>query len=275
MNQTANSPASKTENGMDAPLLLRDDKDGIVTLTLNRPDKFNSLSLALLETLQQTLEDIADDQSARVVVIAANGRAFSAGHDLKEIDADPSLEPMKHLMATCAKMMQTIVTIPQPVIAKVQGVATAAGCQLVAQCDLAITADSVRFGTSGVNLGLFCSTPMIAVTRNLPRKQAMELLMTGDLIDAPTALSWGLVNKVVPLKELDAAVDEMATKIASKSRAAISIGKELFYAQINEGLEAAYELGAEAITCNLQKEDARNGIKAFLNKQPMPEWQDK
>ncbi|MBT3702522.1 MAG: enoyl-CoA hydratase [Alphaproteobacteria bacterium] len=255
--------------------LLREDKDGITTLTLNRPDKFNCLSLGLLNMLQETLDNIAKDPAAKVIVIAANGRAFCAGHDLAEVNSDPSVDPMEHLMATCAHMMQTIVSIPQPVIAKVQGVATAAGCQLVAQCDLAIAADSSRFGTSGINLGLFCSTPMIAVTRNLPRKQAMELLMTGDLIDAPTALSWGLLNKVVPLDELDAAVDEMAIKIASKSRAAIAIGKELFYAQINEGLDTAYKLGAAAIVRNLQKEDARNGIDAFLNKRDMPEWQDK
>jgi enoyl-CoA hydratase/carnithine racemase len=271
-------PETDTKTSFDdviAAPLLREDKNGVTTLTLNRPDKFNCLSLELLNLIQKTLEDIAEDSSSKVIIIAANGRAFCAGHDLAEINSDSSVDPMEHLMATCARMMQTIVSIPQPVIAKVQGVATAAGCQLVAQCDLAIAADSARFGTSGINLGLFCSTPMIAVTRNLPRKQAMELLMTGDLIDAPTALSWHLVNKVVPLDELDAAVDDMATKIASKSRAAVAIGKELFYAQINEGLEAAYQLGGDAIVRNMQKEDARNGIDAFLNKRDMPEWQDK
>ncbi|MCP5373014.1 MAG: enoyl-CoA hydratase [Hyphomicrobiales bacterium] len=256
----------------DAPVLLRADADGVATLTLNRPDKFNALSVALLAALQDELDALKDDRSVRVVVLAANGRAFCAGHDLKEMRADPSREAMKALFEQCAKVMTSLTRIPQPVIAKVHGVATAAGCQLVAQADMAIAADGARFATSGINVGLFCSTPMVAVTRNLPRKQAMEMLMTGDFIDAPTAKSYGLINHHVPADELDAAVAALAAKVAAKTPVSIALGKDLFYRQIEEGLEAAYALAADTMTCNMMTEDAQDGVDAFNAKQPMPEW---
>ncbi len=256
----------------EAPVLTRDDADGIATLTLNRPDKFNSLSVALLTALQDELDSIAGDPSIKVVVLAGNGRAFCAGHDLKEMRDNPDRQATKALFDQCAKVMLTLTRIPQPVIARVHAVATAAGCQLVATCDLAVAVEEARFAVSGVNLGLFCSTPMVALTRNLPRKQAMEMLLTGDFIDAQTALQYGLVNKVVPSDQLDEAVAEFAGKITAKSSAAIAFGKSLFYKQLEDGMEAAYELASETMTCNMMAEDAQDGIDAFIGKQPMPPW---
>ena len=190
-------------SGANEALLLRDDRDGIATLTLNRPDKFNALSTELMGAIQDQLDALAEDRSIKVVVIAANGRAFCAGHDLQEMKAMDGRAPLDTLFKQCSRMMTSLTRIPQPVIARVHGVAAAAGCQLVAQCDLAVAAEGVRFSTSGINLGLFCSTPMVAVTRNLPRKQALELLFTGDFIDAETARQYGLVNRVVPADRLD------------------------------------------------------------------------
>ena len=256
-------------------VLLRSDTDGVATLTLNRPHSFNALSGELMSALQTELDRLMTDEVTRVVVLAGAGKAFCAGHDLREMRDDPGPEPMEAMFTQCSRIMTTLTKIPQPVIAKVHGAAAAAGCQLVAQCDLAICAEDTKFGTSGVNLGLFCSTPMVAVTRNLPRKQAMEMLMTGDLIDASMAERWGLVNRVVPKSQLDTAIDDLAGKIASKSRTAVSRGKKLFYTQIERGLEAAYAEATQAITSNMQDNDARAGIDAFIDKQPMPMWEDK
>jgi len=256
------------------PVLLRDDDNGITTLTLNRGDKFNALSSELMGAIQRQLHDIADDKTVRVVIVKGQGKAFSAGHDLSELMTDPGEQAMRALFKQCSNMMITITKLPQPVIACVQGVAAAAGCQLVAQCDLAVAADHVKFGTSGVNLGLFCSTPMVAVTRNVGRKQAMEMLLTGDMIDADKALQIGLLNNIVPLDELDGAVNDLAHRVAKQSTAAIRLGKQLFYKQIEHGLDAAYDMAADVITCNMQSKDAREGIQAFLNKQPMPPWKD-
>ena len=267
----AHAPAA-TPAPDDAPLVLRQDADGICTLTLNRPNKFNALSIDLLTELQNALDTVAADPAIRVVVLAANGRAFCAGHDLKEMRADPGEDAMRALFTQCGRMMQTIASLPQPVIARVHGIATAAGCQLVAQCDLAVAVEEARFATSGINVGLFCSTPMVPVTRNLPRKQAMEMLLTGDFMDAPTALQYGLVNKVVPADQLDAAVAELAGKIAAKSPISIKLGKQLFYTQLEHGLAAAYDQAVQTMTCNMMTDDAQNGIDAFNAKQPMPEW---
>ncbi|HEY5791449.1 MAG TPA: enoyl-CoA hydratase [Gammaproteobacteria bacterium] len=254
------------------PVLLREDRDGIATLTLNRPDKFNSLSHALLDALQAELEAIEQDRSVRVVVLAGNGRAFCSGHDLKEMRADSSEATMRALFDKCGRMMQTLTRIPQPVIAKVHSIATAAGCQLVATCDLAIAAEGAKFATSGINLGLFCSTPMVALTRNVPRKVALEMLVTGNFIDAESAARYGLINRAVPAEQLDAEVDALAAKIAGQSPASIALGKQLFYRQVEAATAAAYEMASQTMACNMTTEDARDGIDAFLGKQPRPEW---
>lgn len=256
----------------DAPVLVREDRDGIVTLTLNRPAQYNCLSVSLLAALQNEFDAIAEDVAVRVVVLAANGKAFCAGHDLKEMQENSGEQITRALFEQCSQMMLTITRIPQPVIARVHGVATAAGCQLVASCDLAVAAERARFAVSGVNLGLFCSTPMVALTRNMPRKQAMEMLLTGDFIDAQKALQYGLVNRVVADGELDAAVAELAAKIAAKSPAAISFGKRLFYRQLEASIEQAYAQAAQTMTCNMLAEDARAGIDAFIGKRPPPAW---
>lgn len=256
-------------------LVLRSDADGIATLTLNRPGAFNTLSTPLMQELKARLADIADDASVRVVVLTGAGKAFCAGHDLNEMKADPSEAAMQAMFGLCTENMMAITRLPQPVIAKVNGVAAAAGCQLVAQCDLAVAADHVKFGTSGINVGLYCSTPSVPVTRNMGRKQAMELLLTGDLIDAATAERWGLINRAVPADDLDAAVAEMAGKIASKSPAAITLGKDLFYTQLEEGMEAAYARAGAAITCNMQASETRAAIDAFLAKTPLAPWPDR
>ncbi|MAH83563.1 MAG: enoyl-CoA hydratase [Rhodospirillaceae bacterium TMED8] len=255
--------------------LLREDVDGIATLTLNRGDKFNALSGNLMTRMQAELDSIAEDRSVRVVIIAGAGTAFCAGHDLGEMRANPSSKAMQRLFQQCSKMMVSLTRIPQPVIASVHGMATAAGCQLVAQCDLAIASEHATFATSGINVGLFCSTPMVAVTRNLPRKQAMELLMTGDFIDADTAHQYGLVNRVVPTNLLSDAVNQLAANLARKSPVSIARGKALFYRQIEAGIEAAYEDAAKVITENMQDKDTRAGIEAFIEKRPMPVWEDR
>ncbi len=253
-------------------LLSRSDSAGIATLTMNRPDKFNALSVELLDALLGAFQAIGEDRSTRVVILAGAGKAFCTGHDLKQMRADPGEEAVRALFRRCADVMLAIVRIPQPVIAKVHGVATAAGCQLVASCDLAVAAEGARFAVSGVNLGLFCSTPMVALSRNLPRKRAMEMLLTGEFVDAATAERWGLLNRVVPADRLDAAVGELAASVAAKSPAAVALGKRLFYKQLEAGIEAAYELASETMACNMRTRDAQDGIDAFLAKQPMPEW---
>ncbi len=258
---------------IDSPIVLRDDRDGVATLTLNRPKQYNALSEAMLAALQTELDRIAADSSIRVVVLAANGKAFCAGHDLKEMRSQPEQEYYTALFNQCSRMMLTIHCLPQPVIARVQGIATAAGCQLVAACDLAVAAaGAAKFATSGINVGLFCATPAVPVSRNVPRKQAMQLLLSGDFIDAHTALQWGLVNWVVPMEELDTAVDELAQSILSKSFVAVATGKQMFYKQLEMGLSDAYQYASEVMACNMMAADAAEGIDAFIQKRP-PVWQ--
>lgn len=254
------------------PLVLSEtDSRGVVTLTLNRPEAFNALSEGLLEALQAALDRVATDERARVVVIAAAGKAFCAGHDLKEMRADPSLAYYERLFAQCGRMMMTIQKLPVPVLARVQGIATAAGCQLVAMCDLAVAARGTRFAVSGVNLGLFCSTPSVALSRNLPRKAAFEMLVTGDFIDADEARAKGLVNRVVEPAELDAEVERLVSRIVAKPRVALAMGKQLFYRQLEAGIEAAYDDAGRTMACNMMDGSALEGVQAFIQKRP-PNW---
>ncbi len=257
----------------ETPPLLRRDESGVAWLTLNRPAARNALSLGLMAALDGALRDIAADASVRVVVIGAAGPAFCAGHDLREMRADPGRASMEALFAQCSALMTRIVRLPKPVIARVHGIATAAGCQLVASCDLAVAAADARFATPGVNIGLFCSTPMVALARNVGRKAAMEMLLTGDMIDAQRAREIGLVNRVVPPDDLDGAVAALAAQIAGKSALTLAIGKEAFYRQAEMELDAAYAFAAEAMTRNMMARDAGEGIDAFLAKRP-PTWTD-
>ena len=260
-----------TNSGDAEPLVLRSDDGPIATITLNRPRQFNALSSAMLGALQDELDRIAADPLVRVVVLAGAGKAFCAGHDLKEMRSHPDKAFQSALFAQCGRMMLTINRMPQPVIAKVHGLATAAGCQLVAACDLAVAAETAQFATSGIRVGIFCSTPSVAVSRNLPRKRAFEILFTGDFIDARTAASEGLVNYAVPPAELDAAVGRLAAAIVAKSPLAVATGKEMFYRQIEMGMEDAYIYAAEVMACNMMAEDAREGIDAFIEKRS-PVW---
>jgi enoyl-CoA hydratase/carnithine racemase len=258
---------------MDEPQLSvrRHDRDGIATLTLDRPAARNALSSAVLAELLDHLRAIDTDASVHVVVLAGNGPAFSAGHDLRELRDNPDPEFRKTLFDRCSEVMLAILGLRQPVIAKVHGVATAAGCQLVATCDLAVACRSARFATPGVNIGLFCSTPMVALSRSVGRKQAMEMLLTGEMIGADEALRIGLVNRVVPDDELDAAVDALATTIAAKSSAVVAIGKEAFHRQVELPVADAYRLTGEVMVRNLGLADAGEGIEAFLGKRA-PSW---
>jgi enoyl-CoA hydratase/carnithine racemase len=262
---------------MDAPSvalsteLLRRDQEGVAHLTLNRPAARNALSLALMEALDAELARIAVDASVKVVVIGGAGPAFCAGHDLRELRATPTRETYEAIFDLCSCLMQRIVDLPKPVIARVHGVATAAGCQLVATCDLAVAADTARFATPGVNIGLFCSTPMVALSRAVSRKAAMEMLLTGDLVDAAHARELGLVNRVVPEAELDFAVAALAGQIASKSPLTVAIGKEAFYRQAAMDLAHAYAYATEVMTRNMLARDAAEGIDAFLTRRP-PVW---
>jgi enoyl-CoA hydratase/carnithine racemase len=254
------------------PLVIVTADAGIATVTLNRPERFNPLSLAMLAALQAQLDAIAADASIRVVVIAANGRGFSAGHDLKEMRAHAGDEAWQRgLFDACSRLMLTLTRMPQPVIARVHGVATAAGCQLVSMCDLAVASDTATFAMPGVNIGVFCSTPAVGVARNVGRKRAMEMLLTGEPIDATTALSWGLVNRVVPAADLDREVQRFARIILARSAAAVSLGKTTFYRQLDRTLEAAYDTASESMACNLSFDDAAEGMDAFLQKRK-PEW---
>ena len=254
------------------PLVRREqDARGVVTLTLNRPHAFNALSEAMLAALQRELDRIANDESVRVVILAAEGRAFCAGHDLKEMRAQPSLEYYRDLFAQCTRMMLTLQRLPVPVIARVQGIATAAGCQLVAQCDLAVASSAARFAVSGVNLGLFCSTPSVPLARNVARKQAFEMLVTGEFIDAAQAQARGLVNRVVEPAHLDAEIDTLAASIVAKPRAVVAMGKELFYRQGELGMEAAYDAAGETMACNMMDAAALEGVQAFFEKRK-PRW---
>lgn len=262
---------SKTAGVVEQSVLLREQDGGVVTLTLNRPAQFNALSQGLLVELQAALDTIAADEGARVVVIAGAGKAFCAGHDLKEMRANPAQEFQRALFEQCSRMMMTLTEMPQPVIARVHGVATAAGCQLVAMCDLAVASEEARFAVSGINVGLFCSTPAVGLVRNVSRKEAMEMLLTGDFIDAQTALERGLVNRVVPENQLDAETKKLTDAIVSKSPVAIGSGKRAFYRQLELGLADAYALTSEVIACDMMTEDAREGIDAFIEKRK-PEW---
>jgi len=254
------------------PLLLSSrDPRGIVTLTMNRGPAFNALSEDLIAALRQELETLGADDTVRAVVLAGAGKAFCAGHDLKEMRAAPTLGYYERLFADCAQMMLAIQALPAPVIARVHGIATAAGCQLVAMCDLAVAASGARFAVSGVNLGLFCSTPGVALSRNLGRKAAFEMLVTGDFIDARQALEKGLVNRVVEPDRLDAEIESMVAKIASKPRVAVALGKRLFYRQLEAGIAAAYEDAARTMACNMMDEATLEGVQAFIEKRP-PSW---
>ena len=262
----------KTEEA-DA-LLTREDHEGTVYLTLNRPAQFNALSEELLTALQEELGLIAADESCRLVILAGAGKAFCAGHDLKQMRSRPNESYYQDLFKQCSRMMMPLNLMPQPVIARVQGIATAAGCQLVAACDLAVASDDSRFATSGIKVGLFCSTPAVPVSRNLGRKQAMELLLTGDFIDAHTALQWGLVNRVVTASKLDAEVRSLADSILAKPAVAVAIGKRMFYRQLEMPMESAYEFAAGVMAGNMMEADAGEGIDAFMQKRP-PAWKDR
>lgn len=251
--------------------VLRHDEAGVATVTLNRPKQYNSLSRGLLDALQATLDGIADDSSIRVVILAANGPAFCAGHDLREMRSRSDREFHQALFTQCSRLMLTLQRLPQPVIAQVNGIATAAGCQLVATCDLAVAAASARFAVSGINVGLFCSTPSVALSRNIARKQAMEMLLTGEFIDAETARTYGLINRVVADADLAEATSAMARTIAAKSSLAVTTGKQMFYRQLGMPLEQAYEYAAETMACNMDSHDAREGVDAFFGKRA-PQW---
>jgi enoyl-CoA hydratase/carnithine racemase len=257
------------------PLVLTTGENGVTTLTLNRPQRFNPLSSEMIAAIQAKLEAIASDASVRVVILAAEGKGFCAGHDLKEMRAHTDDKRWQQgLFDSCSRMMIALTEIPQPVIARVQGIATAAGCQLVSMCDLAVAADSATFAMPGVNIGVFCSTPAVGVVRNVGRKHAMEMLLTGETIDAATALSWGLVNRVVPSSRLDAEILRFTDIILSWSSATIRFGKQAFYRQIDHPVVAAYDIASEAMACNMLLDDAAEGIDAFLQKRPAS-WRGK
>src|SRR5574343_147568 len=248
------------------PVLRVDRENGLTTLTLNRPSQFSSLSQEVLTALQAELDAIAANPAIRIVVIAGAGKAFCAGHDLKEMRANHSKEFMQALFRQCGQLMLSLTRMPQPVIARVHGIATAAGCQLVSMCDLAVAADVAKFAVSGINVGLFCSTPAVGLARNLGRKAALEMLLTGEFIDAMEAKAKGLVNRVVPLDALDAEIERLAGSILAKSAVAVKMGKGMFYKQLEMGLDEAYAYAAEVMACNMMSEDAGEGIDAFMQK---------
>jgi enoyl-CoA hydratase/carnithine racemase len=254
----------------EQPTLLREDREGICTLTMNRPQQMNLLTSEMLFALQSSFDEISKNNNIRVVILAGAGKGFCAGHDLKEIRALGELPKIEALFNQCSRMMQTIPLLPQPVIAKVQGAAAAAGCQLVAQCDLAVASEAAKFVTSGVTWGFFCSTPGVAVGRNLQRKHAMEMLLTGEPIGAARALEWGLVNKVVPPAELDDAALALARTLAAKPPATVAAGKRAFYQQMNLGLEQAYALASGVIAASFAHAEGRAGMDAFIEKRPPP-----
>lgn len=255
------------------PLQFVRDARGVVTLTLNDPARFNALGSEMLAALQQALDEIAGDDSVRVVVLAGAGKAFCAGHNLKDMAAHPDLAWCQQLFAQCSRMMLSLHKLSVPVIARVHGMATAAGCQLVAQCDLAVAADSASFATSGIHYGLFCSTPSVPLVRNVPAKRAMEMLLTGDFIDAATAQQEGLVNRVVPLDALDAEVEKLVQSILEKPRVAVAMGKALVYRQRELGLDAAYQLAGQTMAVNMMDEAAQEGARAFAEKRK-PGWKN-
>lgn len=254
------------------PLVLhRRDARGVHHLTLNQPRAFNVLSEQMLVELQRLIDEIAADEQARALVLAAEGKAFCAGHDLRQMRANPQLDYYQGLFGRCSKMMLSLLRLPVPVIARVQGVATAAGCQLVAQCDLAVAAEGTRFGVNGIDVGLFCATPSVPLVRNMLPKQAMEMLVTGGFIQADEARQRGLVNRVVPAEQLDDEVEQLLAAILAKPRAALAAGKQLFYQQRELGIEAAYQLAGQAMACNMMLDVAQEGVQAFIDKRP-PSW---
>jgi enoyl-CoA hydratase/carnithine racemase len=255
-----------------APYVLSRTEGGVCHLTLNRGERYNALSRDMIAALQAEITRIAGEASIRCVVLGAHGKGFCAGHDLKELRAHPELAWQQALFAECNALMVSLTRMPQPVIARVHGIATAAGCQLVSMCDLAVAAEAARFALPGVNVGVFCTTPAVGVGRNVARKRVMEMLLTGEPIDAATALQWGLVNRVVPAAELDAAVDAFTRVITGRSRIVVAAGKQAFYRQIDLGLAPAYDLAGEAMACSLLEPDAHEGIDAFVEKRA-PKWE--
>jgi enoyl-CoA hydratase/carnithine racemase len=253
------------------PVLQRRTEDGVAVLVLNRPRQYNALSKAMLEALHREIDLVAGDESVRVLVITGAGRAFCSGHDLREMRAMRSPKDVEALFESCSAMMQKLTALPQPVIAAVNGIATAAGCQLVAQCDLAVAADTARFAASGVNLGLFCSTPAVPISRNLSRKRAAEMLFTGDFIEAHVALDWGLVNRVCPAERLMETAHDLANNLKSKPREVLALGKALFYRQLEAGMAGAYEDASCTIAKNMDGDIAREGVDAFFDKRS-PRW---
>ncbi|HEX2531061.1 MAG TPA: enoyl-CoA hydratase [Burkholderiaceae bacterium] len=263
-----NTPLS---SDLSSDWVLKSESNGIVTLTLNRSDKFNPLSEEMMDALQAQLDTVAQSGSARVVVLAATGKAFCAGHDLKQMRANPSLDYYQKLFKQCSKLMLTIQAMPQPVIARVQGIATAAGCQLVSMCDLAVASSEAKFAVSGINYGLFCSTPSVGLSRNVSRKQAMEMLLTGEFIDAQTALNRGLVNRIAAPDKLDEEIGKLTASILAKPAVAVMMGKQLFYKQLEMGIDAAYQLAGQTMACNMMDEAALEGVQAFIDKRA-PKW---
>ncbi|MEO7965411.1 MAG: enoyl-CoA hydratase [Gemmatimonadaceae bacterium] len=267
-----NAPDHGSAPVADRPYTTLTRAGSVATLTLARGERYNPLSLAMIGAMQRDLDELTNDSSIRVVVLAAEGKGFSAGHDLKEMRSHAGdKEWQRHLFGECSRMMRALTMLPQPVIARVHGIATAAGCQLVSMCDLAVAADGAQFALPGVNIGVFCTTPAVGVVRNVGRKRTMEMLLTGRLIDAATALDWGLVNRVVPLSDLDAGVQAFTDVIAARSPAAVSLGKRAFYEQVDTSLQAAYDTASETMACNLLYEDAAEGMDAFLGKRT-PTW---
>lgn len=258
------------KNSLDPVLHTRDER-GVHRLTLNRADSFNTLSEEMLAALQAALDAVARDPGARIVVLAAQGKAFCAGHNLKEMRTQPELAYYQQLFAQCTRMMLTLQNLPVPVLARVQGVATAAGCQLVAQCDLAVAASQASFGVNGIDVGLFCATPSVPLVRNIPAKQAMEMLLTGGFITAEEARLRGLVNRVVALDALDAEIEQVVQAILAKPREAIAMGKALFYRQRETGISAAYQLAGQVMACNMVHAVAQEGVQAFIDKRK-PQW---
>jgi enoyl-CoA hydratase/carnithine racemase len=254
-----------------APLVLEQRQGGVAFLTLNRPAQYNALSEEMLAALEATFDALSTDSSVRVVVLGGAGKAFCAGHDLKQMKANPNLEYYRRLFGDCSRLMMRIQSLPQPVIARVHGIATAAGCQLVAMCDLAVAANDARFAVSGINVGLFCATPSVALSRNVGRKAAFEMLVTGEFIDAPTALERGLINRCVPPERLDQEIRRLADVIAAKPRSVLAAGKALFYRQLQGDIGTAYQLAGEAMACNMIDEVAQEGVAAFIEKRS-PNW---
>jgi enoyl-CoA hydratase/carnithine racemase len=260
-----------SEAGHDAPYVLVTRDGAVATVTMNRGAQLNPLSEQMIVALQEQFKMLGNERDIRVIVLAAEGKAFCAGHDLKQMRANPSMEYTKSLFDRCSKLMLQVQRLPQPVIARVQGIATAAGCQLVSMCDLAVASDNARFAVSGINYGLFCSTPSVGLSRNVSRKQAMEMLLTGEFIDAQTAMQRGLINRVVSVESLDAEIASLCASIVAKPPQSIALGKQLFYKQLEMGIDAAYQLAGQTMACNIMDGAAQEGVQAFIDKRA-PNW---